>query len=54
MQPSLGFKILVVITRSFFKKKLNSLPTKHIGVHMNAFKRVHVFQIELEFGNVSF
>ena len=25
------------------------LPTKHIGVHMNSFKRVRAFQIELEF-----
>ena len=30
------------------------LPTKHIGVHMNSFKRVRAFQIELEFGNVGF
>ena len=28
------------------------LPTKHIGVHMNSFKRVRAFQIELEFGSV--
>ena len=30
------------------------LPTKHIGLHMNSFKRVRAFQIELEFGNVGF
>ena len=30
------------------------LPTKHIGVHMNSFKRVRAFQIELEFGSVGF
>ena len=30
------------------------LPTKHVGVHMNSFKRVRAFQIELEFGNVGF
>ena len=26
----------------------------HIGVHMNSFKRVRTFQIELEFGSVGF
>ena len=26
---------------------------KHLRVHMNSFKRVRVFQIELEFGSVS-
>ena len=30
------------------------LPTKHLGVHMNSFKRVRAFQIELEFGSVVF
>ena len=29
-------------------KKIACLPTKHIGVHMNSFKRVREFQIELE------
>ena len=27
---------------------------KHLGVLMNSFKRVHAFQIELEFGSVGF
>ena len=27
---------------------------KHLGVHMNSFKRVHGFQIELEFGSAGF
>ena len=30
------------------------LPTKHLRVHMNSFKCVRVFQIELEFGCVGF
>ena len=30
------------------------LPTKHLRVHMNSFKCVRVFQIELEFGSVGF
>ena len=30
------------------------LPTKHLGVLMNSFKRVRVLQIELEFGSVVF
>ena len=30
------------------------LPTKHLGVLMNSFKRVRAFQIELEFGSVDF
>ena len=30
------------------------LPTKHLGVHINSFKRVRALQIELEFGNVGF
>ena len=30
------------------------LPTKHKRVHMNSFKRVSAFQIELEFGSVGF
>ena len=30
------------------------LPTKHVGVHMNSFKWVRAFQIELEFGSVGF
>ena len=34
--------------------KIACLPTKHIGVHMNSFKRVRAFQIELEFGSVGF
>ena len=34
--------------------KLLFLPTKHIGVPMNSFKRVHAFQIELEFGSAGF
>ena len=27
---------------------------KHLGVLMNSFKRVHAFQIELDFGSVGF
>ena len=34
--------------------KIACLPTKHLGVHMNSFKRVRAFQIELEFGSVGF
>ena len=30
------------------------LPTKHLGVHMNSFKRVRALQIELEFESVDF
>ena len=30
------------------------LPTKHLGVLMNSFKRVRALQIELEFGSVDF
>ena len=30
------------------------LPTEHLGVLKNSLKRVRVFQIELEFGSVSF
>ena len=37
-----------------FARLVVSLPTKHIGVHMNSFKRVRAFQIELEFGSVGF
>ena len=37
-----------------FCKFVICLPTKHLGVHMNSFKRVRTFQIELEFGNVGF
>ena len=39
---------------SAFARLVVSLPTKHIGVHMNSFKRVRAFQIELEFGSVGF
>ena len=35
------------------KKKIACLPT-NLGVHMNSFKRVRAFQIELEFGSVGF
>ena len=35
-------------------KKIAFLPTKHLGVHINSFKRVRAFQIELEFGSVGF
>ena len=30
------------------KKKLLFLPTKHLRVHVNSFKRFRAFQIELE------
>ena len=36
------------------KKKIAFLSTKHLRVHMNSFKRVLAFQIELEFGSVGF
>ena len=39
------------------KKKIKikaCLPTKHVEGHMNSFKRVRAFQIELEFGSVGF
>ena len=38
------------------KKKMETafLPTKHLRVHMNSFKRVRAFQIEFEFGSVGF
>ena len=35
-------------------KKIACLPTKHLGVHVNSFKRVRAFQIELDFGSVGF
>ena len=42
----------------FKEKKINCkfavLPTKHLRVHINSFKRVRAFQIELEFGSVGF
>ena len=34
--------------------KIACLPTKHMEVHMNSFKCVRAFQIELEFGSVGF
>ena len=34
--------------------KIACLPTKQLGVHMNSFKRVRTFQIELEFRSVDF
>ena len=42
--------------RRRIKKKMYiaCLPKKHIGVHMNSFKRVRAFQIELEFESVGF
>ena len=36
------------------KKKKACLPTKRIEGHMNSFKRVRAFLIELEFGSVGF
>ena len=30
------------------------VPTEHLGVPKNSFKRVRAFQIELEFGSVGF
>ena len=36
------------------KLQIAFLPTKHLRVHMNSFKRVRAFQIELEFGGVGF
>ena len=30
------------------------LPTKHLGVLMNSFKRVRAFKINFEFGSVGF
>ena len=54
----LGENLLVIwfswLVRRVPKKKIACLPTKHIGVHMNSFKRVRAFQIELEFGSVGF
>ena len=40
----------------YCKKKMYivCLPTRHEGVHMNSFKRVRAFRIELEFGSVGF
>ena len=45
----LWFKLVKLL---FFKVAF--LPMKHLRVHMNSFKRVRVFQIELEFGSVGF
>ena len=49
----------VVDSRAMIKKKKQKLkiaflPTKHLRVYMNSFKRVRAFQIELEFGSVGF
>lgn len=32
----------------------NLFPTKYLGFLRNSFKRVHAFQIELEFGSIVF
>ena len=37
-----------------WKLEIAFLPTKHLRVHMNSFKCVRTFQIELEFGSVGF
>ena len=37
-----------------YLKNIAFLPTKLLRVHMNSFKRVREFQIELEFGSVGF
>ena len=42
------------INATCLEKNYNLLPTKHLGVLMNSFKRVRAFQIELEFGSVGF
>ena len=51
MNPVCSLSIKYII-----KKKLliPCLPMKHLGVHMNSFKRIHGFQIELEFGSAGF
>ena len=45
--------MLLKVIRNW-KLEIAFLPTKHLRVHMNSFKRVHAFQIELEFGSVGF
>ena len=37
-----------------WKLEIAFLPMKYLRVHMNSFKRVRAFQIELEFGSVGF
>ena len=43
---------LILPSKSSTACSLVCLPTKHLGVNMNSFKRVRAFQIELEFGSV--
>ena len=43
---------LTLLSKSSTACSLVCLPTKHLGVNMNSFKRVRAFQIELEFGSV--
>ena len=43
---------LILLSKSSTACSLVCLPTKHLGVNMNSFKRVSAFQIELEFGSV--
>ena len=43
---------LILLSKSSTACLLVCLPTKHLGVNMNSFKRVRAFQIELEFGSV--
>ena len=45
--------MLLKVIRNW-KLEIAFLPTKHLRVHMNSFKRVRAFQIELEFGSVGF
>ena len=50
----LTLKNYTTYSQKLKNKKKACLPTKHIEGHMNSFKRVRAFQIELEFGSVGF
>ena len=52
--PASSWTIVVIIDLIKQLLQIACLPTKHIWVHMNSFKPVRAFQIELEFGSVSF
>ena len=50
----LTLKNYTTYSQKLKNKKKACLPTKHMEGHMNSFKRVRAFQIELEFGSVGF
>ena len=44
----------VSLSRVIYSVIVICLPTKHLGVLMNSFKRVRALQIDLEFGSFDF